>query len=183
MRGWPFVLFAAPCTGFSFPLHCSLQGRIMALKVILRQDVPNLGNAGEIKQVTPGYFRNYLLPRGMAVEATKGQINALQSDKAVREAQAARGVDRSSALADQMSAITLRIPVRLGEQGRIYGSVTNKDVAEALAEQAHVTVDRHDINIGEPLKTIGVHSVPVKLEHGVSTNVQVELVPEGEATA
>lgn len=153
----------------------------MAVKVILRQDVPNLGNAGDIKQVAPGYFRNFLLPRGMAVEATKGQVNALQSDKAVREAQSSRGREKSSALADQLGAVTLRIPVRLGEQGRIFGSVTNKDIADALSQQAHVTVDRHDINLGEPLKSIGVHSVPVKLEHSVTANVPVELVPEGDS--
>jgi large subunit ribosomal protein L9 len=155
----------------------------MAVKVILRQDVPNLGTAGEIKQVAPGYFRNFLLPRGLAVEATKGQINALQTDKSVREAQRNRGRDRAGALAGQLGEITLRIPVRLGEQGRMFGSVTNKDVADALQSQAHVTVDRHDISLSEPLKSIGVHSVPVKLEHGVTASVQVELVPEGEATS
>ena len=155
----------------------------MAVKVILRQDVPNLGNAGEIKQVAPGYFRNFLLPRGMAVEATNGQINALKTDKALREAQKNRGVERSSALAGHLGDTVVRIPVRVGEQGRLYGAVTTKDVADALQQQAGITVDRHDITISDPLKTVGVHSVPVKLEHGVSANVQVELVPEGDATA
>lgn len=154
----------------------------MAVKVILRQDVPNLGHVGDIKEVAPGYFRNFLQPRGLAVPATTGQINALQTDRAVREAQATRAKERAGALAGSLSEITLRIPVRLGEQGRIYGSVTNKDIAEALAQQASVTVDRHDITLGEPLKTIGVHSVPVKLEHGVTAGVQVELVPESDAT-
>jgi large subunit ribosomal protein L9 len=153
----------------------------MAVKVILRQDVPNLGHAGEIKQVAPGYFRNFLLPRGMAIEATQAQINALQSDKAVRESQKGREQARAGALAQQLGGVTLQIPVRLGEQGRIYGSVTSKDIADALAEQAQVTVDRHDITLGEPLKTIGVHAVPVKLAQGVTSDVQVELVPEGEA--
>jgi large subunit ribosomal protein L9 len=155
----------------------------MAVKVILRQDVPNLGNAGEIKQVAPGYFRNFLLPRGMAVEATNGQINALQTDKALREAQKSRGLERSSALAGELGSTVVRIAVRVGEQGRLYGAVTTKDVADALKQQAGITVDRHDITISDPLKTVGVHSVPVKLEHGVSANVQVELVPEGDATA
>jgi large subunit ribosomal protein L9 len=153
----------------------------MAVKVILHQDVPNLGHAGEVKQVAPGYFRNFLLPRGMAIEASKAQINALQSNKAVREAQSGREQARAGALAQQLGGVTLRIPVRLGEQGRIYGSVTNKDIADALTEQAQITVDRHDITLGEPLKTIGVHSVPVKLGQGVTSDVQVELVPEEEA--
>jgi large subunit ribosomal protein L9 len=155
----------------------------MAVKIILRQDVPNLGHAGEIKQVAPGYFRNFLLPRGMAVEATSGQINAMQTNKALRESQLTRGRERSSALAGQLGGTVLRIPVRVGEQGRLYGAVTNKDVADALSKQAGIVVDRHDINLSDPLKTVGVHSVPVKLEHGVTANVQVELVSEDEATS
>jgi large subunit ribosomal protein L9 len=154
-----------------------------AVKVILRQDVPNLGHAGEIKQVAPGYYRNYLLPRGMAVEASKGQVNALKNDKAVREAQLKRGVEKAGTLAGELSQVVLRIPVKLGEQGRIYGSVTNADIADALKSQANVTVDRRDINLGEPLKTIGAHSIPVKLEHGVNATVQVELVPETETAS
>lgn len=149
-----------------------------AVKVILRQDVPNLGQAGEVKQVAPGYFRNFLLPRGLAVEASKGQLRALQSSSTNRVAQKARVKGQSHALAERLEALTLRIPVRLGEQGRIYGSVTNKDIAEALAEQAEMTVDRHAIELREPLKSIGEHSVPVKLDQGVEANVRVELVPE-----
>jgi large subunit ribosomal protein L9 len=155
----------------------------MAVKIILRQDVPNLGEAGEIKQVAPGYFRNFLLPRGMAVEATKGQINSLKTDKAIREAQAQRAVDRSAAAVDKLAGVTLRIPVRMGEQGRLYGSVTTRDLAEALSAQAGLTVDRHDITLPDSLKTIGVHSVPIKLEHGVPATVQVELVSEGDPSA
>jgi large subunit ribosomal protein L9 len=152
----------------------------MAVKVILKQDVPNLGHAGEMKQVSPGYFRNFLLPRGLAVEASVGQVNALQSNKKLLAQQQARAQERASAAAQKLTATTIQIPVRLGEQGRIYGSVTNKDIAEALIHQASLTIDRHKIELREPLKTIGVHSVPVKLEHG-EANVQVELVPEGGA--
>jgi large subunit ribosomal protein L9 len=153
----------------------------MAVKVILQQDVPNLGHAGDVKQVAPGYFRNFLLPRGLAVDASNANVAALNSNKKIREAQAGRARDNASAMAKKLSAITLRIPVKLGEQGRIYGSVTNRDIAEALDQQAKMTVDRHNIQLSEPLKTIGVHSVAVKLEHGVDGNVSVELVPEGEA--
>ncbi|GAC1327748.1 MAG: 50S ribosomal protein L9 [Chloroflexota bacterium] len=152
----------------------------MAVKVILRQDVPNLGNSGEVKQVAPGYFRNFLLPRGLAVEATKGQIRSLEANSAVRGKQAARANEQTHALAEQLGALVIRMPVRLGEQGRIYGSVTNKDLAEALDQQAHVTIDRHKIDLPEPLKSVGTHSVPVKLEHGIDAHIHVELVPDEE---
>lgn len=154
----------------------------MSVKIILRQDVPNLGQAGEIKQVAPGYFRNFLLPRGLAVEASKGQLRALQAESSNRSAQVARAKQHTDSVAQQIQDVTITIPVRLGEQGRIYGSVTNKDIAEALEQQASITVDRHKIELQEPLKSLGAHSVPVKLDHGVEAQVQVDLVPEGEAT-
>lgn len=152
-----------------------------AIKIILRQDVPNLGQAGEVKQVAPGYFRNFLQPRGLAVEASKGQMRALQTSSSTRAAQVSRAKLQADSQARHLQDVTLTIPVRLGEQGRIYGSVTNKDIAEALSEQAGTTIDRHKIELAEPLKSIGVHSVPVRLEHGVEAHVRVELVPEAEA--
>lgn len=152
----------------------------MAVKVILRQDVPNLGQAGDIKQVAPGYFRNFLAPRGLAVEASRSQLKQLENVKSAHAGQAAKVKARSSEQANQLAGITLRIPVRLGEQGRIFGSVTNRDIAEALSQQAGVTVDRHNIDLDDPLKSLGTHSVPVKLEAGVDAAVAVELVPEEE---
>jgi large subunit ribosomal protein L9 len=153
------------------------------IKVILRQDVPSLGTTGEIKQVAPGYFRNFLLPRGLAIEATAAHMNSLEASARSRAGQLAKSKARSGDLAEQIKAITLQIPVRLGEQGRIYGSVTNKDIAEALAAQAKLSIDRHKIELSEPLKSIGTHSVPIKLEHGVDASVNVELVPEAEAAS
>lgn len=152
----------------------------MAVKVILQQDVPNLGKAGEVKQVAPGFFRNFLQPRGMAVEATKGQINALQQQQHVSASKTAKAVERSDATARRLADTTLLIPVRLGEQGRMYGSVTNKDIAEQLQAQAGIQIDRHKVELREPLKSLGVHSVPIKLEHGIEAHVNVELVPESE---
>lgn len=152
-----------------------------SVKVILQQDVPSIGHAGDVKQVAPGYFRNYLLPRGLAVEATQGNVHALHSNKQVREAQVARAKEQADSMARHLQDVTLTIPVKLGEQGRIYGSVTNKDISEALAQQAGVSIDRHRIELKEPLKSIGVHSVPVRLDEGIDAQVRVDLVPEGEA--
>src|SRR5947209_2855855 len=132
----------------------------MAVKIILRQNVPNLGQAGEVKQVAPGYFRNYLLPRGLAVQASEVRLNSLNADTTADGKRLEKGKAKSGELAHQLSEVTLRIPVRMGEQGRIHGSVTNKDLAEALAQQAGARVDRHKIELREPLKSIGIHSVP-----------------------
>ncbi|HZU13560.1 MAG TPA: 50S ribosomal protein L9 [Chloroflexota bacterium] len=150
------------------------------VSVILQQDVPNLGHAGDVKQVSPGYLRNYLLPRGLAVEASQSNLKNLTSNKRIREAQAVRAKESADSLARHLQGTTIAIPVRLGEQGRIYGSVTSKDIVDALQQQASVTVDRHDIELKEPLKSIGVHSVPVKLGNGIEGHVQVELVPENQ---
>lgn len=154
-----------------------------SLKVILRENVPNLGQAGEVKQVAPGYFRNFLLPRGLAVEASKGQMRALDTSASTRATKQARAKDHVVSQAQKMQELTITIPVRLGEQGRIYGSVTNKDIAEGLAQQANLRIDRHKIELREPLKAIGAHSVPIKLDHGVEAHVTVELVPESETTS
>jgi large subunit ribosomal protein L9 len=151
-----------------------------SVKVILQQDVPNLGHAGDVKQVAPGFFRNYLLPRGLAVEASAGNVRALQSNTTVRSSQLARAKEQTDTLARKIQDVTVTIPVKLGEQGRIYGSVTNKDISEALAQQAALTVDRHKIELREPLKAIGVHAVPIKLDHGIETSLRVDLVPEAE---
>lgn len=153
----------------------------MAVKVILRKDVPNLGQAGDVKQVAPGYFRNFLLPRGLAVEATQGQIRALENNSSTRSAVAERAKGQVGALARQLQDAPIRIPVRLGEQGRIYGSVTNKDIADAVSTQTGVSLDRHKIELRDPLRSLGVHTVAVKLEHGMEAQLQVELVAEGEA--
>lgn len=152
----------------------------MAIKVILQQDVPSLGQAGDVKQVAPGYFRNYLLPRGLAVEASKAQMRSLQTSASTQAAQQARARERTDSRARHIQDITVTIPVRLGEQGRIYGSVTNKDIATALQEQAGLKVDRHKIELAEPLRSIGTHSVEVRLEHGVEARLRVDLVPEAQ---
>src|SRR5579884_2002547 len=138
----------------------------MAVKVILQQDVPNLGQAGDVKQVAPGYFRNYLLPRGLAVEASKSHLGALGNVTRSQSARAGRAEREADATTRRIEDTLITIPVRVGEQGRMYGSVTNKDLAEALKAQAGIDIDRHKIELGEPLKSIGVHSVPIKLAPG-----------------
>lgn len=152
----------------------------MTMKVILRQDVPNLGESGDVKQVAPGYYRNFLFPKGLAVEASHAHMSNLEASSSVKARQLAKGRSRSETLAEKIGGINLRMPVRVGDQGRIHGSVTNKDIAEALDQQAALSVDRHKIELAEPLRSIGPHSVAVKLEHGVTATLKLDLVPEEE---
>lgn len=154
---------------------------LASVKVILRKDVPNLGHSGDVKQVAPGYFRNFLLPRGIAVEASEGQLRSLQSVTSSKADQTTKKHHQANALAAQLAEATVQITVKLGQQGRIYGSVTNKDISEAIQQQVGVEIDRHKIELREPLKSIGVHAVPIKLEKGVDTHVNVELVPAAES--
>ncbi len=150
------------------------------IKVILQQDIPDLGKAGEVKQVAPGYYRNFLLPRGLVIEASKGHMSTLHTHAKSDAAKNARAKQQADSLARQIQDVTIKIPVRLGEQGRIHGSVTNKDIAEQLATQAAISIDRHKIELSEPLKSVGIHSVPIKLEGGLEAHLRVELVPESE---
>jgi len=148
------------------------------MKVILRQDVPNLGKVGETHEVPPGYFRNYLQPRGLAGEATAGQMKVQQARVAQISTKESREADQTRKLADELAQITLTFTVKVGDQGRMYGSVTAKDVADELKKAQGLDIDRHKIVIGEALRSAGEHTVTVKLDHGVEASVKLDLVPE-----
>jgi len=148
------------------------------MKVILRQDVANIGKEGDTHEVSPGYFRNYLQPRGLAVEATSGRIKNQQVRISSVSTKEARAKDQTKQLAMELGELTLTFSVKVGEQGRMYGSVTAKDIAEELHKVKQVEVDRHKIEIGEPLRSVGEHTVRVKLDHGIEAKVKVDLVPE-----
>jgi large subunit ribosomal protein L9 len=150
------------------------------MKVILRQDVSNLGKAGESHEVTPGYFRNFLQPRGFAIEATSGRLRTQQVRVSHASTKESREVEQARKVAEDLGDLTLTFPVKVGDQGRMYGSVTAKDVADELKRAKDITVDRHKIVISEALRSTGEHTVVVKLEHGVDAKVKVNLVLESE---
>jgi|SRR5579872_2109738 len=152
------------------------------MKVILRQDVPNLGKAGEAHEVTPGYFRNFLQPRGLAAEATAGRMKVQQTRVAHASTKESRAEDQARSLAEDLGKVTLTFPVKVGDQGRMYGSVTAKDVADALKKAQGIEVDRHKIVIEEALRSAGEHTVTVKLDHGVEASLKLDLVPESAET-
>ena len=146
------------------------------MKVILRSDVERLGNKGDLLDVADGYARNFLLPRGLALTATAG---ALAQAEAMREARNRRdAVDREAAegLRDRLASTIVRIPAQSGADGRLFGSVTASDVADAIVEQVGVELDRKRLHLEEPIRALGMHDVALRLHPEVEAHVSVEVV-------
>jgi len=152
------------------------------VKVILKQDVPNLGQRGDVAEVAAGYARNYLIPQGMAMRATAGALRDFEHRQEIQASKHERMKKRSEALARRLTAQTLTFEVKTGETGQLYGSITNADIAEALKTQAGVEIDRRDIPLSEPIRQVGEHFVPVHLMEDVEPQVRVVVVGEGGET-
>lgn len=147
------------------------------MKVILRETLPNLGQAGDVVDVRPGYGRNYLIPQGKAVMATVGNVRRIEHEKRVALAQQAKIKASASDLATRLAAVELTIARKVGEQEKLYGSVTSLDIAEALAAQ-NLEIDRRQIHLDEPIRSLGTFEVPVKLHAEVTQPVKVVVVAE-----
>ena len=145
------------------------------MKIVLREDVEHVGQKGEIVDVADGYARNFLVPRGLALRASAGAQKQADAMRRSRDARDARERDAAQAIADQL-APKVRIEARAGEGGRLFGSVTNADIAAAVHAQLGVEVDRRDIALDEPLKELGEHEIDVKLHREVSATLHVEVV-------
>ena len=148
-------------------------------KVLLREDVDDLGARGEIVRVRAGYARNYLLPRNLAVEATAGNVKGIEQERAALLRKEAKERATAEAQSQQMGSLELEFKRKAGEQGALYGSVTSMDIAEALRERGY-EIDRHRIHLREPLKRVGNYTVPVRLHREVTMDLRVKVVPEGE---
>ena len=148
-------------------------------KVLLREDVDDLGARGEIVRVRSGYARNYLLPRNLAVEASAGNVKGIESERAALLKKEAKERASADAQSEQMSTLQLEFRRKAGEQGALYGSVTSMDVAEALRERGY-EIERHRIHLREPLKRVGEYTVPVRLHREVTIDLKVRVAPEGE---
>lgn len=148
------------------------------MKLILREDVYNLGKGGELVEVKPGYGRNYLIPRGLAVLANPRNIREVEHQKAVAAAKAAKLKASAEAVAKRLSETPVTFQRKVGEQEKLYGSVTAMDVAEALAARG-VQIDRRTIDLSEPIKSLGDFEVGVKLHSDVVGKVKVKVVAEG----
>jgi large subunit ribosomal protein L9 len=145
------------------------------MKVILREDVDNLGRGGELVEVKPGYGRNFLLPRGLAVLANPKNVRELEHQKAVAAAKAAKLKASAEAVAKRLADTPVALTRKVGEQDKLYGSVTALDIVEALATRGLV-IDRRSIDLKEPIKTIGDFEVPVKLHADVVGKAKVKVV-------
>jgi large subunit ribosomal protein L9 len=151
----------------------------MHTKILLREDVDDLGARGEIVRVRAGYARNYLLPRKLAVEATAGNVKQIERERAVLLKKEASERSTADAQAEQMRSLVLNFERKSGEQGALYGSVTSMDIAEALQEKGY-EIDRHRIHLREPLKRTGDFIVPLRLHREVTVDLQVKVSPEGQ---
>ena len=145
------------------------------MQLILKEDLDNLGKSGDIVNVKPGYGRNYLLPRGLAVPATADDVSRVAHEKRVIAARTAKLSKEAQAEADRLSQVTVSIARAVGDEDKLFGSVTSRDIAEALAEQK-VTVDAKKIQLDEPLKALGMTEVSVKLGRGVTAKIKVWVV-------
>lgn len=148
-------------------------------KVLLREDVDDLGARGEIVRVRAGYARNYLLPRNLAVEATAGNVKGIEQERAALLKKEAKERATAEAQSQQMDSLELEFKRKAGEQGALYGSVTSMDLAEALKQRGY-EIDRHRIHLREPLKRLGEYTVPVRLHREVTIDLKVKVAPEGE---
>jgi large subunit ribosomal protein L9 len=146
-------------------------------QVILRTDVADLGRAGEVVVVKPGYARNYLIPQGLAYSASEGNVRRLESERQQVQVSMDRQKDRAEGLAAKLEGRSVSFKVKAGEEGKLFGSVTTADIAEQLAGEG-VTIDRRDIGLEEPIKELGVFRVPVRLHADVRPELTVWVVAE-----
>ena len=145
------------------------------MQLILQQDVPNVGKAGDVVDVKAGYGRNYLLPKKIAVKADPGNIKQLDHQKRVVAAKLSKMKHSAEELAGKLGHVSLTISREAGEEDKIFGSVTNKDIAESLRNEGFI-VDRHDIHLEAQIKSLGVFDVPVRLHPEVTGTVKVWVV-------
>jgi large subunit ribosomal protein L9 len=148
------------------------------VKVILRKDLRGVGKAGEIVEVSDGHARNYLLPRGLAHAATAGNLSQAAQMKAAQVKRDEKLLAEAHELAARLASNPTVIQAKAGERGRIFGAVTNAQIAEALKAALGVEIDRHKIELAEPIKTAGDHPALVKLPLGVTAKITVRVTPQ-----
>ena len=147
------------------------------IEVILREDIKTLGRAGEMVRVKPGYARNYLLPQGLAYEATEGNKKRIAAETRVRSVRNQAERTEAERFATTLSEVTITLSGKAGEEGKLFGSITSQDIADALARQGH-TVDRRRIELEHPIKSTGAHTVAVRLHPEVNAELRVSVVAE-----
>jgi large subunit ribosomal protein L9 len=148
------------------------------MEVILRQAVENLGKPGDIVKVSPGYARNYLIPRGVAYEATPGNRKRIAQEKARLEAAESERRTKAESLASRLEQVSLTFSARVGEEEKLFGSVTASDIAQQLHAQGFTEVEKRQIELHEPIKSLGVYKVPVRLHADVKPEIRVWVIKQ-----
>ena len=148
------------------------------MKLILTAAVDNLGLAGDIVEVKDGYGRNYLMPRGYAIAWTKGGEKQIAGIKRSRDAREIRSLDHAQEVRTQLEGLSVSLPVRAGGSGKLFGAVTAADVATAIKKSGGPSVDRRSVEIGKPIKTVGSHTVGVKLHDAVTAHIQLAVTAD-----
>ena len=153
------------------------------MKIILAADVESLGKKGDVVTVKDGYARNFLVPKGLGMMATKGALRQAEQMRRAREELDAKAKVEAEALVAGLEASPVYISARSGEAGKLFGSVTNSDIARAIEEQLGQAVDRHDVRLDEPIRSLGTHQVTVHLHEEVKASVAVEVIAHEEEPA
>jgi ribosomal protein L9 len=148
------------------------------MKIVLLEDVKSLGKKGDIVEASEGYARNFILPKKLGVEATKSNLNTLKLQKANEEKVALEKLEAAKELAKKIEESEITLSIKAGKDGRTYGSVSTKEIYEALLKQRQLEVDKKKIVVGESIKTFGTHNVSVKLHPKVQANLKVKVVEE-----
>lgn len=149
------------------------------MQVLLIEDVDNLGYAGDVKKVANGYGRNYLIPQKMAVLATPGALKQAEIVRKAGEKRRAQELEDAKAIAGQLTDVTLVFERRAGEMGKLYGSVTPRDIADKIHEEKSITIDKRKVALAEPIRQLGMHDVKIKIVMDLSINIKAEVLPEG----
>ena len=148
------------------------------MKIILRSDLTKVGKRGDIVEVAEGYARNYLLPKGLALVATDGAVAQAASMRRGRDLRDAKDREAAETIAKVLVSRTIAINAKSGTEGRLFGSVTASDVAEAVQAQTGIDIDRRKLHMGDPIKTLGTHSITVRLHSDVEFPVTVEVAKQ-----
>jgi large subunit ribosomal protein L9 len=147
------------------------------MQVILRDRLENLGNAGDVVDVKAGYARNYLIPKGLAYEATTANVRRIEAERAAQSRRDADTVNEARQRAAALEGVSLTFHARAGQEGKLFGSITSGDIADKLAEQG-ITIERRQIELDEPIKSLGVTSVPIRLHPQVRPEIKVWIIAE-----
>jgi large subunit ribosomal protein L9 len=148
------------------------------MKIVLREDVETLGRKGDLLDVADGYARNYLVPRGLAIVATKGVVQQSEAMRRNRQIKDVRDRESAQELATRLAGAPIEVKARAGEGGKLFGSVTSADIVAAVKERSGIELDRRKLELAEPLKTLGPAEVPVQLHPEVTATITVEVVAE-----